>query len=214
MDQKEYYLKGIELMKSGDYTKAFHTFTTAISEFPENADFYSERGVVRFHLSDLNGALADMNKAQELEPDKPYRYSSRAFIRDAMKDIKGAIADYKIAIKLDPEDDIAHNNLGLLEEKLGFTKMAESHVKTADRIAKQKSNQRSNYDGVQIGVEGELLLESFKKELNLEVQETAENTQNTSEEENKSVLKIALSVFKSGKARKEYVKFVKKMFRI
>jgi tetratricopeptide (TPR) repeat protein len=37
-----------------------------------------------------------------------------------MGDIKGAIEDYEKTISLDPDDAIAYNNLGLLQEQLGY----------------------------------------------------------------------------------------------
>ena len=76
-----------------------------------------------------------MDYALGLEPNNPYRYSSRAYIKDWIGDIKGAIADYEVAVKLDPEDSIAYNNLGLLQEKLGYVDKAKSNYKRADQIA-------------------------------------------------------------------------------
>lgn len=207
MEQREFYLSGIEQMKQGNYLTAFHIFSDAIRHFPRNADFFSERGVARFHLNDLQGALDDMNRAQELEPDKPYRYSSRAFIKDALKDVEGAINDYKRAIELDPEDDIAYNNLGLLEEKLGFAQMAETRYKVADDLAVTKV--RKQQDFIHIGPEGERLIESFKNELNLRVVDHPSSAAPENRRKN-NIWKVAFSVFRSKKAMREYFTYLKK----
>jgi Flp pilus assembly protein TadD len=217
MKENEYYLAGIHQMKLGNYEQAKRIFTQAINAFPENADFYSERGVARFHLNNLKGALADMDQAQQMEPNKPYRYSSRAFIKDALKDVHGAIADYRKAIELDPEDDIAYNNLGLLEEKLGFRDMAKSRFETADQLAAQRQNERVAQD-IQLDHDEEALFESLKRELNLEVVDNSAVTdqqsgQQTEKKRPQNVWQTAFSVFYSRKALREYINYLRSLVR-
>lgn len=40
-------------------------------------------------------------------------------------DTEAAILDYEKAIKLDPEDAVSYNNIGLLQEKLGYKQKAQ-----------------------------------------------------------------------------------------
>ncbi|MEQ8909974.1 MAG: tetratricopeptide repeat protein [Vicingaceae bacterium] len=127
--------KGVKLLKENKLEASLKVFSKLIESTPDRADFYSERGVVYFHMNKRNESLADMDKAVELEPLKSYRYSSRAFIRGHFKDIDNAIKDYQKAVELDPEDAIAHNNLGLLEEQLGYHKQAKDRYKIADDLS-------------------------------------------------------------------------------
>ena len=135
MEAEKRYKQGIALLKNAEYRKALNIFDQLIKEFPSEADFISERGVVKFHLQDLEGALKDMDHAIELQPRKSYRYSSRAYIRGHAGMVKKAIEDYQKAIELDPEDAVAHNNLGLLEEKLGYIEQSKRRFKLADDLA-------------------------------------------------------------------------------
>ncbi len=127
--------KAVQLLKSEDYKGALNLLTELVKEFPENADYYSERGVVFFHVRKKKEAIKDMDKAVELEPHKSYRYSSRAYILGHYGKTEAAITDYEKAIELDPEDAIAHNNLGLLQEQQGYKNKAKTNFTKADSLA-------------------------------------------------------------------------------
>lgn len=133
MSSNANYTKAEVLFDAEKYQDALKYYNKALTDEPCNPDYFSKRGVTHFHLSNLKAALADMNTSAELEPDYSYRYASRAFIKDAMGDLNGAIDDYRIALQLDPEDGVAFNNLGLLEEKLGYSS-AKKHFDKADEL--------------------------------------------------------------------------------
>jgi tetratricopeptide (TPR) repeat protein len=132
------YNDGVALLKAEKFEAAITHFNHLINDFPDEADFYSERGVVYFHMKNKKASLADMDKAVELQPLKSYRYSSRAFIKGAFKLTKEAISDYAKAIDLDPDDAVAQNNLGLLEEQLGYQKSSLKRFKIADELAERQ----------------------------------------------------------------------------
>jgi tetratricopeptide (TPR) repeat protein len=140
MKAKDRFNKGIDLLKRAEYQKALKIFDELVQEFTTEADFVSERGVVKFHLQDNEGALKDMDEAIRLQPLKSYRYSSRAYIRGHSGMVKKAIDDYKKAIELDPEDAVAYNNLGLLEEKLGYIEQSKRRFKLADELINNGEN--------------------------------------------------------------------------
>jgi tetratricopeptide (TPR) repeat protein len=79
-------------------------------------------------------ALAEFDRAINLDPKNPYRFASRAYFRDRIGDLTGAIEDYEKAIELDPDDAVAYNNKGLLEEKLGYRERAKSSFTKADDL--------------------------------------------------------------------------------
>lgn len=94
-----------------------------------------ERAVAFFQEKKYAEALHHFDIAVEKDTQNPFRYASRAYAKAHVGDVKGAIADYQEALRLDPEDAIAWNNLGLLEEQLGYKKEAQEKFAKADALA-------------------------------------------------------------------------------
>lgn len=134
LTRDETELKGECFHRLKKYEDAMNIWNIAIANFGDDADFYAERGVCKFHLR-FKSAMDDLDKAIELDPLNGYRYACRAYVKDKIGDTEGAIADYTKANELDPGNDITLNNLGLAEEKLGHTKKARDLFKHADSIA-------------------------------------------------------------------------------
>lgn len=93
-----------------------------------------DRAVCHFHCGDKGVALEWLNRAADLQPDYSYRYSSRGWMKQALGDTLGAIADYKHALELDPDDAVTWNNLGLLEEQLGYQEQAKERYRVSDEL--------------------------------------------------------------------------------
>lgn len=123
-----------KLVKDRKWSEAFAAFEKAIKVLPDDPDLIHDRAVCLFNLGEKKAALAELNRALDLQPDYSYRYASRAYMRSALKDVEGAIEDYKKAIELDPEDAISMNNLGLLEEQQGYKKEANERYQLADEL--------------------------------------------------------------------------------
>jgi tetratricopeptide (TPR) repeat protein len=143
----KYIQKAHKFYSDKKFEDAIYWYSRAVAEDDRDPDLYSERAVAYFHNKQLKESLADMDRSQELEPKNAYRYSSRAYIKDAMGDVNGAVEDYRVAVKLDPEDAIAHNNLGMLEEKLGYHNKAKTLLNFADDLAKNDPGHASGSDG-------------------------------------------------------------------
>ena len=119
--------------KSKLWEEAMDVWTTLIAKYPDAAEYFVERGVCKFNLK-FKHAILDFNEAIEMEPTNAYFYSCRAYIRDKTGDTEGSVADYTKALELDPEDAITLNNLGLAEQKLGFTARARERFKYSDDL--------------------------------------------------------------------------------
>lgn len=160
--------KAERFYENGKFSDAIYWYTRAISISP-TAEIYSERAVAYFHNEQLKESLKDMDRAQKLEPQNPYRYSSRAYIKDAMGDIAGAIKDYEKAIELDPEDAIAHNNLGLLLEKQGHHQKAKAFFDFADAVAKKEHGDQNAMTERPRNIQSDLNKERRKSSLGKEM---------------------------------------------
>jgi tetratricopeptide (TPR) repeat protein len=65
---------------------------------------FNQAGGAKYQAGDYQGALADYNKAIELDPKLAMGYNNRAFLKNnRLKDYQGALADYNKAIELDPK---------------------------------------------------------------------------------------------------------------
>ena len=82
-------------------------------------DAYYNRGAAKIEKGDLDGAIADYNRAIELNPKDARAYYNRGIAKRAKRDLDGAIADFSRAIELDPKYAIAYNNRGIAKEARG-----------------------------------------------------------------------------------------------
>lgn len=193
------FFRAISYRRVGEFQNSVNDFNAVIERLPEEATFYSERGVSYYHLKDYKTAMLDMDKAVELEPKNSYRYSSRAYIR-AYFDVDGAIEDYEQATILDPKDEIAYNNLGLLLEKRGKMKAAQEKFK--------KSNDIIGYDPKKRE------LDSSDDEIKVEeTKEVPESIEKTETAEASNLGKVMLDVFRNKQTRKEYLSYLKGIFK-
>ena len=69
MDLKTRYNRALKLSQKGAYIKAIEEFDKILSFNPGHADSLSDRGVAKYHINDYKGALEDMDKALNLEPE-------------------------------------------------------------------------------------------------------------------------------------------------
>jgi tetratricopeptide (TPR) repeat protein len=97
-------------------------------------DWIHDAAMCHFHLGRKQEALLGLDRAALLQPAYGYRFASRAWLRQALGDLAGARADYERAIALDPEDAISLNNLGLLEEQMGYRREARRRFEVADEL--------------------------------------------------------------------------------
>ena len=63
-----------------------------------------ESNIDKFIAQDYDGAIADCNKAIEIDPQNPAAYANRAMSEYEKKDYDAAIADDNRAIELNPQD--------------------------------------------------------------------------------------------------------------
>jgi lipoprotein NlpI len=102
-----------------DYTESIKWFQKAADQnYPDMqfplASAYAKRGALEERNGDLDGALADFNKAIEIKPDFTEIYAGRGYVKQGKGDLDGAMADYNRAIELNPTFASAYFLRGLL----------------------------------------------------------------------------------------------------
>jgi Flp pilus assembly protein TadD len=135
MAQNSLHNQALALFDQGQFNLALPIFNEALLDEPKNPVIWHDRGICYFQLDLKKEALSDLNQAVLLDDQNPYRYACRAFVLAALKETHQAIADYEKAIQLDPEDAIAYNNLGMLQEQLGYAQTAKDNFAMADALS-------------------------------------------------------------------------------
>jgi tetratricopeptide (TPR) repeat protein len=95
---------------SGGLESAVTKSATPVSD--ESDGNLVNRGIEKAKSGDLDGAIADFNRAAELNPKDDAPYYNRAQAKWLKKDTAGAIADYTRAIELGSTNPAAYNNRG------------------------------------------------------------------------------------------------------
>lgn len=202
-----HWKQALELGKEQKWSEALESYAKALKELPDNPDLLHDHGVCLFQLGRGFEAMNELNKAALYQPEYSYRYSSRAWIKTALKDYEGALADYKKAIELDPEDAIAMNNLGMLEEQLGYHKEAKERFQVADEL-----QGILHKNGIASPVsEEDLVIPPPTQET--VTQPTAEPQPVVEEAEKESVGKVISSIF-TKKGFSEFIGFVRNGFKL
>lgn len=116
-DYDLYIDRGITLSYLKRNSEAMEAITKAIEKQPLFFA-YASRGLIRINLKDYHSAIADINKALELQPDYVLAYSLRGLVRYQLKDFKKAQADLNQAIKLQHNFALAYWIRGLVRYEL------------------------------------------------------------------------------------------------
>jgi tetratricopeptide (TPR) repeat protein len=92
----------------------------SVAPIPQNtapkADDYIALAGQKYGTGDYRGALADYNRAIQINPNLTDAYNYRGLLKEnKLQDVRGALADYNRAIQLDPSYAKAYNNRGALK---------------------------------------------------------------------------------------------------
>src|SRR6266496_2931178 len=100
-----------EKPRSGGLESAAAAQSPASGAEESSADLVN-RGIEKAKKGDLDGAIADLDRAAELDRKNDAPYYNRAQAKRLKKDTAGAIADYTKAIELGSTNPAAYNNRG------------------------------------------------------------------------------------------------------
>ena len=113
----------------------------------QSADDYVDAGIEKGKSGDLQGAIADFNKALIIDPQSARAYYYRGIAKSYLKNHQGAIADYNKAIEINPQYANAYANSSIAKEKQGDLQGSCSDAKKAVSLGHQGTAQWLNSEG-------------------------------------------------------------------
>lgn len=112
-------LRGRELRRAGEHTRALVEFDRAIELDPLLVGAYSGRGVTYSLLGDHSAALADLDHADELAPNTYWIIAARGEINRLADRCQEAVADFDRAIALNPMHSVSLAGRAVCRHALG-----------------------------------------------------------------------------------------------
>ncbi|MBX3169363.1 MAG: tetratricopeptide repeat protein [Candidatus Eremiobacteraeota bacterium] len=83
------------------YKAALLDYKTLLNRFPD-CNIHQNRSLLYFEMQDYESALYDMDKAIEIEPERPGPWTNRAMLYRKLNQPAKARADYEKALEIDP----------------------------------------------------------------------------------------------------------------
>ena len=116
----------------------------AAMDLSPNAETYSNRGHIHSENDEFEHALADFNKALELDPNLAIAYNNRGGVYEKTGKLDLALADFNKALELDPKLAHAYNNRGNVHAKNGEIDLAIEEYTQALKIESGNSTFLNN----------------------------------------------------------------------
>ncbi|MGL5941490.1 MAG: tetratricopeptide repeat protein [Waterburya sp.] len=108
--------RGGLLVKLGQFSAAEKAYTKAIDLEPQSI-FYYDRSLLYGHAKEWKLALADLDRAIEVNPEYTKAYLNRGIVYKNLQELQLAFNDFNSAIQLDPNNAEAYLNRGALYGK-------------------------------------------------------------------------------------------------
>ncbi|MGL5920750.1 MAG: tetratricopeptide repeat protein, partial [Bacteroidales bacterium] len=89
---------------------------------------FINRGIIRYNLNDLRGAMADYDRVLSLDPNNVMGLYNRGLLRAQVGDNNRAIKDFDNLLKQEPDNFFAYYNRALLRQETGDYKGAVADV--------------------------------------------------------------------------------------
>lgn len=102
LDKPYFYLRGRDYIMAGQYRSAIESLNLLLRSLPEEYEGYFLRGVAKYNLNDLQGALQDFSSAIFYNPAYPMAYQYRGITQSRLGQYDEALADFDRAIELRP----------------------------------------------------------------------------------------------------------------
>lgn len=94
--------QGRKLAETGALQGSLASFERLVKEYPDFAEAWNQRAIVRFLMDDVDGALADVEKTLALEPRHFGALTGRAQCYLRREKPRAALAAFEAALAIDP----------------------------------------------------------------------------------------------------------------
>ena len=102
------HLLGVIAFQTQNYQRAVDLIGKAIEINPNNADFYSNRGIALKELKRLDEAVASYDRAIRIKPDFAEAHNNRGNALTELRQLAAAVESYDRAISIKPDHAKAH----------------------------------------------------------------------------------------------------------
>jgi len=126
--------------------EAVESYTQAIA-INEHSWAYNDRGYAYLNLGNLDAAIADLNKALEINPELALAYSNRGGAYLTLGNLDAAMADLNKALEINPELALAYSNRGGAYLNLGNYEAAMADFNKALEINPELAEAYGNRGG-------------------------------------------------------------------
>jgi tetratricopeptide (TPR) repeat protein len=127
--------EGGSALLRGRYDLAVAAYDDALKDSSllpaRQAALYTDRGVAKWRLKQMDGAIADFTKAVSLNPDYASAYNNRGNVYLDMNRAEDASKDFDRAIALAPDFGAAYSNRANVNQKLKRIEAAEKDFRRA-----------------------------------------------------------------------------------
>lgn len=134
---------GSHLLMIKKYTEALTCFNTAIKLYPLFSSAWHNRGTAFYALGSGKEALADLLKANELDPNRASTHNTLGDIYLDNKEYDRAAAEFITSIKLNPADYVPYNNMAYVKKAQGKNKEADAWLKKSQEIKSKYGTKRN-----------------------------------------------------------------------
>ena len=105
-----------------------------MSDTDESTKELYKSGMSKFASQDFQGALADFEKALEIDPDYGDVLQSSAHVYERLEDYDSALRYATRAVDCNPDDFLAHTSLSIFYQRKGMIAEAEAEKAIAARL--------------------------------------------------------------------------------
>ncbi|MCU0846077.1 MAG: hypothetical protein MUC76_14265 [Spirochaetes bacterium] len=125
---------GAYLMMGGKYAEAVPYFNTSVRLYPLFSSAYHNRGSSFYALKHPDGALADLLRANELDPSRAGTHNTIGDIYLDRNDLARALGEFNASIKLDPTNYVPYNSIAIIMKLQGHGEQSRIWKEKSQRI--------------------------------------------------------------------------------
>ncbi len=129
-DMTDLFHEGMTEFAKGNPEKSANLLTEVIDRQPDHKLARIARGSVRMQLKDAASAVADFDRALEIDPEYARAYHLRGLAKEHQGDDEGALDDFNKAVEIAPNYGAAFYSRASLFAKLGREDEAAADMET------------------------------------------------------------------------------------